>query len=111
MDQKGVSDKIFQETYTEEASLSTSYMGLRLKSPLIAGSCPMNIDFETTRLMVASGIGAIVLPSILQEQLVYDSLINTDPIAAIEQSGHTPQQDRYNGARRSKVLSKQDQAA
>jgi len=57
----------------------------------------MNIVFESTRLMVASGIGAIVLPSILQEQIRYQSLIKTDPIAAVEQSGHAPQQDRYNG--------------
>jgi len=97
MDQQGVSDTVFQKSHTEEANLSTSYMGLRLASPVIAGSCPMNIDFECTRLMVASGIGAIVLPSILQEQLVYNSLNNIDSLAAIEQSGHKPQQDRYNG--------------
>jgi len=97
MDQQGGSDTLFKEKHTDEASLSTSYMGLRLASPLIAGSCPMNIDFEFTRLMVASGIGAIVLPSILQEQIVYQSMIKTNPIAAIEKSGHTPQQDRYNG--------------
>ena len=41
----------------------------------------MNIDFESTRMKVASGIVAIVLPSILQEQLIYDSLNNIDPIA------------------------------
>ena len=97
MDQQGVSDTTLQATHTEEVSLSTSYMGLRLASPLIAGSCPKNIDFEFTRLMIASGIGAIVLPSILQEQLVYQSLIKTNPIAAIEKSGHAPQQDGYNG--------------
>jgi len=97
MDPQVVNNTVAEEKKSEHASLSTSYMGLPLASPLIAGSCPMNIVFESTRLMVAAGIGAIVLPSILQEQLVYHSLINTDPIAAIERSGHAPQQDRYNG--------------
>jgi len=104
MDQQDVSNTLFQEEHSEEASLSTSYMGIRLASPLIAGSCPMNIDFEFTRLMVASGIGAIVLPSILQEQLVYQSLIKTNPIAAIEKSGHAPQQDRYNGGTKEYIV-------
>jgi len=96
MDQQ-VTNDIVDGKRNEQASLSTSFMGLQLESPLIAGSCPMNIGFESTRLLVASGIGAIVLPSILQEQLVYHSLVKTDRIAAIEQSGHAPQQDLYNG--------------
>lgn len=97
MDQQVINDTVIEGKQNEEACLSASYMGLQLASPVIAGSCPMNIGFESTRLMVASGIGAIVLPSILQEQLVYQSLIQSDPIAAIEQSGHAPQQDQYNG--------------
>ena len=97
MDPQVLNDRAVSGNETGKVSLSTSFMGLELESPLIAGSCPRNIDFESTRIMVASGIGAIMLPSILQEQIVYQSLIKTDPIAAIEQSGHAPQQDQYNG--------------
>ncbi len=77
--------------------LTTSYLGFELTSPLIAGASPLNLDFEATRQMVEAGVGAIVLPSILQEQLIYRSLVRSNPETAIKQSGYAPQQDRYNG--------------
>jgi dihydroorotate dehydrogenase (fumarate) len=78
-------------------SLKSTFMGLELTSPVVAGSCPRNVDFESIRQLEIAGIGAIVLPSILQEQLVYQLQVKSNPIEAIEQSGHFPQQDRYNG--------------
>lgn len=97
MNQNGTSVAVAEEIHKGKVDLATSYMGLELVSPVIVGSCPLNIEFEATRRMVGAGIGAIVLPSILQEQLIYRSLIQSHPISAIEQSGHAPQQDRYNG--------------
>ena len=97
MDPQVLNDRAVSGIETGKVSLSTSFMGLKLESPLIAGSCPRNIEFESTRIMVASGIGAIMLPSVFQEQIVYQSLKKRDPIAAIELSGHAPQQDQYNG--------------
>jgi dihydroorotate dehydrogenase (fumarate) len=78
-------------------SLESSFMGIRMSSPVIAGSCPLNINPEMIRQLVEAGVGAVVLPSILQEQLVFQSMMKSDSILATEQSGHAPQQDRYNG--------------
>ena len=96
MNQNGTSVAVAVENHKGKVDLATSYMGLDLVSPVIIGSCPLNIDFEATRRMVEAGIGAIVLPSILKEQLIHRLLIQSDPISANEQSGHAPQQDRYN---------------
>ena len=70
MDQEVINHTVAEGKQIEQVSLTTFHMGLQLVSPLIAGSCPMNIDFESTQLIVASGIGAIALPSVLREQLV-----------------------------------------
>lgn len=78
-------------------SLASSFMGLKMNSPVIAGSCPLHINMERIRLLENAGIGAVVLPSILQEQLVYQSILQSSPLEAVERSGHSRQQDRYNG--------------
>ncbi len=90
-------DTVVEGRHNLTVSLKTSFMGLELASPVIAGSCPRNIDFESIRQLEIAGVGAIVLPSILEEQLVYQLKRKSNPIEAIEQSGFTPQQDRYNG--------------
>ncbi|WP_404309568.1 dihydroorotate dehydrogenase-like protein [Neorhodopirellula lusitana] len=77
--------------------LTTKYLGLELVSPVIVGACPLTIEPETVRQFVGAGAGAIVLPSMLQEQIVHRMMKPTDPLGAIEKSGYQPQQDRYNG--------------
>ncbi|MDA8743533.1 dihydroorotate dehydrogenase-like protein [Rubripirellula amarantea] len=79
------------------SELSANYLGLQLDSPVIVGSCPLTMSPESVRQFVLAGAGAIVLPSILQEQIVHQQLQASDPMAAIEQSGYQPQQDKYNG--------------
>ena len=50
--------------------LTTSYGGLNLRSPIVVGSCPMTGE-ETTRVAIESaGAGAIVLPSLFEEQII-----------------------------------------
>jgi dihydroorotate dehydrogenase (fumarate) len=78
------------------SELSTHYLGLQLNSPIIVGSCPLTIEPEAVRQMVECGAGAIVLPSILQEQIEHLELAKTDPLAAAEQTGYQPQHDKYN---------------
>src|SRR6056297_2033470 len=77
--------------------LSVDYLGLKLSSPVIVGSCPLTISPEPVRQFVAAGAGAVALPSILQEQIVHRQLKSRDPIDAIERSGYQPRQDTYNG--------------
>jgi dihydroorotate dehydrogenase (fumarate) len=77
--------------------LSVNYLGLELSSPVIVGACPLSIEPETVRQLINAGAGAIVLPSVMQEQLIHRLMKPTDPLGAIERSGYQPQQDKYNG--------------
>ncbi len=77
--------------------LAIQYLGLDLTSPVIVGACPLTIEPETVRQLVEAGAGAVVLPSMLQEQIVHRLMKPTDPLGAIERSGYQPQQDKYNG--------------
>jgi dihydroorotate dehydrogenase (fumarate) len=49
--------------------LTTTYMGLLLSSPLIASASPLTIHIANIRRLEACGVGAVVLPSIFQEQI------------------------------------------
>jgi dihydroorotate dehydrogenase (fumarate) len=56
------------------SELSTTYMGLRLRSPLIASAGPTTSTVERLRLLDEAGVGAVVLPSLFEEQLERDEL-------------------------------------
>jgi dihydroorotate dehydrogenase (fumarate) len=50
--------------------LTTSYMGLALRNPLIASASPLNADLATLRALEDHGAAAVVLPSIFEEQIM-----------------------------------------
>ncbi|QDS96054.1 dihydroorotate dehydrogenase 2 [Roseimaritima multifibrata] len=77
--------------------LATNYLGLELRSPVVVGACPLTMQPETVRQLVDAGAGAVVLPSMLQEQIIHRDMKRSDPLKAISQSGYQPQQDQYNG--------------
>jgi dihydroorotate dehydrogenase (fumarate) len=52
------------------ADLSTYYLGMNLKSPLIVGSCGLTASLENIKLMEKNGAGAIVLKSIFEEEIL-----------------------------------------
>lgn len=56
------------------SDLSTTYLGLNLPSPIVAASSPLTADPEQVKQMEAAGIGAVVLPSLFEEQLMIDRL-------------------------------------
>lgn len=49
--------------------LSTDYMGLRLRNPLVASPSPLSYTLDGVRRLAAGGVGAIVLFSLFEEQL------------------------------------------
>ncbi len=49
--------------------LSTTYLGLKLSNPFIAGPSPLTGRFDTVRGLEEAGIGAIVTPPLFEEQL------------------------------------------
>ena len=49
--------------------LSTEYLGLRLKNPLVVASCSLTNDLHQLHRLEASGASAVVLPSLFEEQI------------------------------------------
>jgi dihydroorotate dehydrogenase (fumarate) len=52
--------------------LSTNYLGLKLKNPLVASSSPLCEDLDAVRRMEDFGAGAVVLQSLFEEQIEYE---------------------------------------
>ena len=55
------------------ADLSTTYMGLKLKNPIIAGSSNLSMDINNIKALEDAGIGAIVYKSLFEEQVNFES--------------------------------------
>jgi dihydroorotate dehydrogenase (fumarate) len=53
--------------------LSTTYLGLKLKNPLVASSSPMCADVGNIRRMEDAGAAAVVLQSLFEEQIEQES--------------------------------------
>jgi dihydroorotate dehydrogenase (fumarate) len=49
--------------------LTTTYLGLTLKNPIVASASPLCDSPDKIRLLEDHGIGAVVLPSLFEEQL------------------------------------------
>ncbi|MFN3306439.1 MAG: dihydroorotate dehydrogenase-like protein [Candidatus Kapaibacteriota bacterium] len=54
--------------------LTTNYMGLTLKSPLVASASPLTEDLKGIKKLEDAGASAVVLPSIFEEQLRTEQL-------------------------------------
>ncbi|NLF17473.1 MAG: dihydroorotate dehydrogenase-like protein [Lentisphaerae bacterium] len=65
------------------ADLSTSYLGLSLKHPIIVGASPMTGSPDGVARCAAAGAAAVVLPSLFEEQLAQETAALS---AALEQS-------------------------
>jgi dihydroorotate dehydrogenase (fumarate) len=87
--------------------LETTYLGLRLRSPVVASSSPLTGHLDGLKDLARAGVGAVVLPSLFEEQIVHESfsaeeLVHRDKESNAEAAGgYTPDLDEYNtGARR-----------
>lgn len=54
--------------------LRTRYLGLDLPSPIVASASPLNDEPAMARLVERSGAGAIVLPSLFEEEVLAEEL-------------------------------------
>jgi dihydroorotate dehydrogenase (fumarate) len=55
------------------ADLRTRYLGMELRSPLVASSSPLTGSLDGLRRLEAAGAGAVVLPSLFEEELAEPS--------------------------------------
>jgi dihydroorotate dehydrogenase (fumarate) len=89
------------------ADLSTTYLGLNLKNPLVASASPLSEKVETVQKLEEAGISAVVMYSLFEEQIIHESLeldhflfygseISPEFSAFYPQSGHyTLKPDAY----------------
>jgi dihydroorotate dehydrogenase (fumarate) len=82
--------------------LTTSYLGLELRSPLVASASPMTGEISSLRALDAAGAGAVVLPSLFEEQIAHEAkelarrqeqASGANPEAP---AGYVPRLDGYN---------------
>jgi len=51
-------------------NLTTTYLGLELKNPIVCGSCPLGTNIDTVRQLELAGAAAIILPSLFEEEIL-----------------------------------------
>jgi dihydroorotate dehydrogenase (fumarate) len=54
--------------------LSTTYLGLKLRNPLVASASPLSKKLDRAKKLDEAGIGAIVMYSLFEEQIIQESL-------------------------------------
>ena len=54
--------------------LSTTYLGLNLKNPLVASASPISKNIDKARKLEEAGASAIVMYSLFEEQIIHESL-------------------------------------
>src|SRR4030066_1162849 len=54
--------------------LTTTYLGLNLKNPLVASPSPLSEKVENVQRMEEAGVAAVVMYSLFEEQIIHESL-------------------------------------
>ena len=84
--------------------LSTTYLGLNLKNPIIAGSSGLSRTMKGVQEFEAAGAGAVVLKSIFEEEILFES---EDIVAEAKREGLSMDQfDYYDYAVKSQTIEK-----
>lgn len=60
--------------------LSTTYMGMKLRSPIVASSSPLCERIDSLKRLEDAGVGAVVLPSLFEEQLSLEGMNLADSL-------------------------------
>jgi dihydroorotate dehydrogenase (fumarate) len=54
--------------------LTTRYLGLELRTPIVASASPLNGEPDTARLVEEAGAAALVLPSLFEEEILHEEV-------------------------------------
>ena len=71
-------------------NLSTNYLGIPLKNPLIASASSVTIEIDNIRNLEDSGAAAVVLPSIFEEQIEQEVFAANRLAGAGAESAYAP---------------------
>ncbi|GAB4448212.1 MAG: dihydroorotate dehydrogenase-like protein [Bacteroidales bacterium] len=55
------------------ADLTTTYLGIKLNNPIIAGSCGITNSMDSIKKLADNGIAAVVLKSLFEEQILFNA--------------------------------------
>ena len=85
------------------ADLRTRYLGLELRSPIVASAAPGNADLAHAVRLEQAGVGAIVLPSLFEDEVVHEQVglsaaLDHGTGQFAEASGYFPAVDRFTDA-------------
>jgi len=83
------------------ANLSTEYLGLILKNPLVVSASPLSKKVDTVRRLEEVGAAAVVVYSLFEEQIMregqaLDQFLLRSTETGAEAAGYFPQMDTYN---------------
>ena len=81
--------------------LTTTYLGLNLKNPLVASASPLSKKVDTVRKLEDAGASAVVLYSLFEEQIVHEShklsyFLDQANEPSRESNPYYPDLDHYN---------------
>ena len=81
--------------------LSTKYLGLKLKNPLVVAASPLSRDIPVIKKMEESGASAIVLESLFEEQILHernelDHFLSQGTQSFAEALSYFPEKEVYN---------------
>ena len=81
--------------------LSTTYLGLELKNPLVASSSPLSKEIDNVLRLEDSGVAAVVLHSLFEEQINLESheldrMLSTNVESFAEALTYFPDMGNYN---------------
>ena len=82
-------------------SLSTNYLGLTLKNPIVASSSPLSHNVDSIRRLEDAGAAAVVMYSLFEEQITFDSFyvdyyLNSGSESYPEALNYFPEMQGYN---------------
>lgn len=81
--------------------LSTNYLGLQLKNPIVASASPLSKKVDNVRRLEDAGASAVVMYSLFEEQIINDSLaldyfLNQGTYSNPEADTYLVEMDHYN---------------
>jgi dihydroorotate dehydrogenase (fumarate) len=82
-------------------TLTTNYLGLALKNPIVASSSPLSHNIDSLRRLEDAGASAVVMYSLFEEQITFDSFyldycLQSGTNSFAESLTYFPDMDQYN---------------
>lgn len=83
--------------------LSTNYLGLQLKNPLVPSASPLSRDLDSARHLEDAGASALVMYSLFEEQILaeelqYERFMQNQSLGHGEASSFLPDPPEYQGS-------------